>query len=211
MRASVGRVQGTEDKPTAAFVLSLIAGILILLNGLLIAVLGALVAVFFFGLGLVLAALGLGFGILVLLGAVMMYYKPSQHVTWGVVVLVFSIVSIFIGGGFIIGLILGLVGGILALVWKPETMRMCMRCGRPLLANYYACPYCGTPVAYAPGWYPGIPYPGMPPGMTPTPPLPAPGPAPAAQPAAPGATKCRTCGADVAPGQAFCQNCGTKM
>src|SRR5947199_10114462 len=51
---------------------------------------------------------------------ILLYVKPQQHVVWGVLVIVFSVVSLFYTlGGFIIGLILGLIGGILGAVWKP--------------------------------------------------------------------------------------------
>ena len=107
------------EKPTAAFVLSLIAGILILLNGIVIAALGAILAVFMPGLGILLAVIGLIFGIIVLVGSVMMWMNPKSHVAAGVLVLLFSLFSIAIGGGFFLGLILGIIGGILGIVWKP--------------------------------------------------------------------------------------------
>ena len=64
-------------------------------------------------------AVGLIFAILVLVGAVMLWMKPKSHVAAGVIILLFSLFSIISTGGFIIGLILGIVGGILAIVWKP--------------------------------------------------------------------------------------------
>jgi uncharacterized membrane protein len=60
-------------------------------------------------------------GIVVIVAAVMLYRNPPQKTLWGVLVLVLSIVSIFVGGGFLLGLILGVIGGILALIWKPKT------------------------------------------------------------------------------------------
>ena len=48
-----------------------------------------------------------------LFGAVMLYAKPEQHHVWGAMVLIFSIASRFgTFGGFVVGFILGLVGGI---------------------------------------------------------------------------------------------------
>jgi hypothetical protein len=59
-------------------------------------------------------------GILVIVGAVMMDIYPSQSMMCGIIVLVFSIIS-FIGmGGFLIGAVLGIAGGILALSWKAK-------------------------------------------------------------------------------------------
>ncbi|MGA2768386.1 MAG: DUF6114 domain-containing protein [Candidatus Bathyarchaeia archaeon] len=59
-------------------------------------------------------------GILVIVGAVMIDIYPSQSRTWGIIVLIFSIVS-FVGmGGFLIGAVLGVAGGALALSWKAK-------------------------------------------------------------------------------------------
>jgi len=68
--------------------------------------------------GLMLVSLVLG--VLVIIGAVMIDIQPSQSNTWGIIVLVFSIVSFLGMGGFLIGAVLGIVGGALALSWKPK-------------------------------------------------------------------------------------------
>jgi hypothetical protein len=39
---------------------------------------------------------------------------------WGIIVVVFSIPSVLSGGGFVIGFILGIIGGALALSAKPK-------------------------------------------------------------------------------------------
>jgi len=108
----------SESYPSTAFVLSLIAGIFILLNGLLISAIGASVAAILPIAGVALVAIGIVFGILVLLGALMMR-DPNKVKSGATIVLVFSILSIFIGGGFFIGFILGIIGGALGLSWKP--------------------------------------------------------------------------------------------
>lgn len=119
------------EKPTAAFVLSLIAGILILLGGIYGAIVGiiggAIIGVipglgWLGGLIVALGFLGLIFGILVIVGAVMINSGERDKVKTGsIIVLIFSILSLFPGGigGFVIGFILGLVGSILGLTWKP--------------------------------------------------------------------------------------------
>ncbi|MEM3401448.1 MAG: DUF6114 domain-containing protein [Nitrososphaerota archaeon] len=58
-------------------------------------------------------------GIVVLIGALMLYSRPKQVHMWGTLVLIFSIISLVSMGGFIIGAILGIVGGALAIAWKP--------------------------------------------------------------------------------------------
>jgi len=109
------------EKPTAAFVLSLIGGILILLGGIF----RASVSIFFGwlrGLIVILGFLGLIFGTIVIIGAIMIHSGEKDKVRTGsILVLIFSILSLFVGGrgGFIIGFILGLVGSILGLTWKP--------------------------------------------------------------------------------------------
>jgi hypothetical protein len=127
-------------RPTAAFVISLIAGILIIINGLILGVVssfmpmipnivsqyaplntiptGALQIVQ--SVLTILTAVGVILGAIIIIGAVMIYQTPSSKTGWGVVILVLSIVSIIIGGGFIIGLVLGIVGGALALSFKPS-------------------------------------------------------------------------------------------
>ena len=120
----------SSEKPTAAFALSLIAGILILINGAILGAVGSFIGPHIPGMGekaLVtgilgtLMAVGIIIGLIVIVAAVMLYRNPAQKTGWGVTVLVLSIISIFIGGGFIIGLILGIIGGALALTWKPKT------------------------------------------------------------------------------------------
>ncbi len=118
-----------REKSTTAFVLSLIGGILILIGAIMGAIFLALVGAAFetislFGmvgeLLLILGIVGLIFAILVIIGAFMINSGNPQRVRMGgIIVLIFSILSLFTaGGGFFIGSILGLVGGILALVWK---------------------------------------------------------------------------------------------
>ncbi len=67
-----------------------------------------------------LGALGLIFGLIVIISALMLNSKPEQHSTWGILIIVFSALSVFGSamGGFGIGLILGLIGGILGVTWK---------------------------------------------------------------------------------------------
>ena len=118
-----------NKKPTKAFLLSLIAGILIISNTTLLGI-----ATRWFP-GIIptipgsandtmvlyrLTVIGLILGILVLLGAVLMHIKPGKKKAWGILVIVFSIPSVITGGGFIIGFILGILGGALTLSRKTE-------------------------------------------------------------------------------------------
>ena len=134
------KAQPTNETPTAPFVLSLIAGLLILsgvgmmmtfsygapyygmmggyygmMNGYYGMMQGFGGGGWFYGA----AAVGLIAGVVVLVGAIMIYARPNSSSPWGLLVLVFSILSFFGMGGFFIGAILGIAGGVLAMVWKP--------------------------------------------------------------------------------------------
>ena len=66
----------------------------------------------------VLAAFGIASGIMVTLGSVMLYTRPVENHLWGAIILAFSVVSILGSmGGLMVGLVLGTLGGILALTW----------------------------------------------------------------------------------------------
>ena len=118
------------EKPTAAFVLSLLAAIFIIIGGLFYVVLFSWLGstMDFIGMGgwgysfVIIGVLGLVWGILTLIGAVMINSgEPSKVKTGAILVLIFSIISWFgAAGGFFIGFLLGLIGAILGLTWKPE-------------------------------------------------------------------------------------------
>lgn len=131
-----------EEKPTAAFILSLVAGIFIILGGGTMSMIGSYMGPYGFGMmggyggwsrmmgpsfGMmgyafgIMGILGLIFGAIVIISALMLNNKPEQHSTWGTLIVIFSVLSIFGSamGGFGIGLILGLIGGVLAITWKP--------------------------------------------------------------------------------------------
>lgn len=64
------------------------------------------------------AVIGIVAGVLVLFSAIMMYVRPMQVATWAALALASSVVSFFAAGGFLVGAVLGIVGGILALTWR---------------------------------------------------------------------------------------------
>ena len=116
------------EKPTAGFVLSLVGGIFWVIQALVFVVLasflesmGSLVGVGGVGMvGGIFAAVSFIFAIVIILGGVMMYAKPAQAKVWGILTLVFALVGFLFLGGFFLGSILALIGGILGLVWKPS-------------------------------------------------------------------------------------------
>ena len=136
----------TEDKPTTAFIISLIAGVFIILGGGLMSMLGygmmgmmgrdyggfggmmgpgfGMMGPGFgmmgFAFGMI-GILGLIFGVIVIVSAIMLNGKPQEHATWGTLILIFSVLSLLgSAGGFGVGLILGIIGGVLAITWKSS-------------------------------------------------------------------------------------------
>lgn len=65
--------------------------------------------------------LGIAFGVLVALSGVGVYLVPTLARELAVVGMAFSLLSLFGAlGGFLVGTVLGLLGGNLCLAWKPD-------------------------------------------------------------------------------------------
>lgn len=128
-----------RDIPALALTLSVFAGIIILISGFLIlsigpAFIGAMIGEYpalvenqglhgfilsmVVGLGLA----GIIFGLTILIGSYMLYSHPESHALWGIVILIVSVASFLEGGGFLAGAILGMIGAILAIAWKPPEL-----------------------------------------------------------------------------------------
>lgn len=91
------------------------------------------------GIGAIFGLVGVAFGLIVLLGAAMMYSKPQTHTTWGVIILILSLVAFPSLWGFGIGSLLAFIGGILALVF------------RPMMGSGAFSPTMGSPMPMGPG------------------------------------------------------------
>ena len=121
----------TTKQPTAAFVLSLLAGLWMLAAGGMIGgsgwggMMGG-----WHGMGDWMGGrgtrtfgvwwplFGVFAGIVVLVGAVMLYVRPEQRRSWGVVILVASALNILFGMMGLLAGTMGVIGGVLALRTK---------------------------------------------------------------------------------------------
>lgn len=104
------------EKPTVAFILSLLGGLFILFVGLILSLLGA--PIMEYG-SLLSGFLGIFYGIIIIICAVKMHNEPENQ-TWSILIIIFSVLSLLgAGAGLYIGLTLGVIGGILGLTWKP--------------------------------------------------------------------------------------------
>ncbi|OLE91410.1 MAG: hypothetical protein AUF79_04760 [Crenarchaeota archaeon 13_1_20CM_2_51_8] len=129
-------------RAVAPFVLSLMGGVLILVGAIVTSIfafgsstfvgsmsgmmggmsggMGGMMIGLMMGVYPIFSIIGLTSGALVIIGAVMLYGHPFEKDLWGAIVIAFSILSLLGGmGGFIVGLVLGVVGGALALMWNP--------------------------------------------------------------------------------------------
>ena len=100
-----------EPKPTAAFALSILAGLTTLLVTFLTSYLGSLtISAFPSSMVLITGSLA---GIAIMIGSWLLYNNAAQRKLGSILVLVFSIVSMNF-----IGLVLGLIGGFLGFSFK---------------------------------------------------------------------------------------------
>jgi hypothetical protein len=136
-------VMGANQGSIPSFILSLIGGLIVLLYSLFSLVTFGIYGPYWNGIGgwmggmmggfhdfmgiyggsyeffAVLTIIGLVCGILIVAGAAMLRARPQEHGMWGTVIIVFSAIS-FVGmGGFFIGAVLGIVGGALAIAYRP--------------------------------------------------------------------------------------------
>jgi uncharacterized protein DUF6114 len=149
-------------RPSAPFILSILGGVFILLGGLVEFSLYASnsSSLSFFGIAIWLAGItGVVLGPGIILFAALFYQTTSHTALYGSLILGFSVASFFsFGGGLFFGLVLGVVGGILTIVWKPTpvwmgyypaippipTFRTCLKCGRAVPLDSRFCAYCGN-------------------------------------------------------------------
>lgn len=124
-----------NGKPTAAFILTLIGGILVLIGGIAVIAIGSLVGKVGTLAGSTTAytgtattalaisgAIGIVLGIVLVVGSMMINTTDmKKRKLWSVIGIVLAIISLVAsGGGFVIGFILALIGGILGLVYKAK-------------------------------------------------------------------------------------------
>ena len=126
-----------QTRPSIAFMLSLIGGIFIVLGSLFSFLMYSFWETWGWGMMGPWMMGGYGFpygitwgfslvaliaGLIVIVSGIMLQTRPEEHMLWGILVLIFSIVS-FVGmGGFMIGALLGIAGGALALSWRPRSV-----------------------------------------------------------------------------------------
>jgi hypothetical protein len=97
-------------------------------------------------------------GVTLLILAIGLYSKPTRHKTFGILIIVFSLAGLIgAGGGLGLGFLLGFLGGLLAIDWKPASTpqyasssalpsptTVCPRCGYANPTDFEFCGRCGA-------------------------------------------------------------------
>ncbi len=119
--------QSAPKRATIGFVFSVVSAIIILAQGIVRIFRGEAAALLasdevrqriLAGLRLeIVGTIAIVFAVLILVGAYLIYITQTTT-AGGIIVIIFAALSILTGGGWLIGLILGVIGGILGLLKK---------------------------------------------------------------------------------------------
>lgn len=160
-----------RDYPAGAYYLTLAAGVIIAFAGAVIFLFaGVVIDLLVPGSAgrviLLLSGLGVLVGLLLIGFAWLLKHTPGSSPLWGALILILAAASLpFTLGGFGIGFLLALFGGILALRWKPSSQgplfvyataagaspnspslqRVCPECGALSAPASTFCLKCGKP------------------------------------------------------------------
>lgn len=112
-----------QGYPKMAFWLSVAGAALILIQGLMFIFLISIWSTIEYGGWTGLAEVVLGIimvitAILIGSAAAALVIRPQSHVAEGSTIALISFLALFLGGGFVIGSVLGIIGGALAIIWR---------------------------------------------------------------------------------------------
>ena len=114
-----------KPHPVAAFILSLLGGVIITISSLFVIVIGSTITFFIGGIGGYIGLLGLLCGSVIFFFSLKLRTEPKTHTTSGSIIIFASFISwIGAAGGFGIGFLLALSGGILGIIWIPPNNKI---------------------------------------------------------------------------------------
>lgn len=107
--------------PRYGFYLSMAAAVLFFIQGIMMIFFSSIVFALIISLGVGVATLLLGILMVVLAlivgsSALGLRSYPERNVAIGASVIIFSLLALFLGGGYLVGTALGIIGGILAIM-----------------------------------------------------------------------------------------------
>ncbi|MDW5564137.1 MAG: hypothetical protein SA339_13040 [Methanomassiliicoccus sp.] len=114
-----------DNYPKAAFWLSAIGALLILVQGLMFIFVLSIWSTIEYGgwtglANVVLGAIMILVAIIIGSAAATLVARPQYNVAEGSTIAFLSFLALFLGGGYVIGSVLGIIGGILAIVWRQK-------------------------------------------------------------------------------------------
>lgn len=135
-----------------------------LLDGLVVLAVGSVLAnAGFYDASQLVGAIGAGailLGIILLGLTILLYREPESSLAIGIAILVFSLLALLTGGGFLLGTILGTIGGIAAIAFNwsedeeggfsatqplpPAPGWTCAQCRRLNTYDVWYCGQCGN-------------------------------------------------------------------
>jgi hypothetical protein len=136
-KKAVVKKPAPTERPVSAFVLSLLAGVLISVGGVVLGMLSAFLSarigkimigessyITLAGIAYPLAGLQIILGVLVMLASIIIFLSAAQRTAWSIIILVISILALMLnifppGPIGLVGAIMGILGGALALSWRP--------------------------------------------------------------------------------------------
>jgi hypothetical protein len=121
-------MEDSSNRPTGAILLSSAGGLLVLVSGISTLLIGSFMSSVSLFPGLAIGAIiiaagiwGIICGLVMLIGSYLIQTRPrTAHTLWGILIFVFALTSYFGGGGFFIGGILSIAGGLMAVRWNPD-------------------------------------------------------------------------------------------
>ena len=126
MQPNTQQPLSNPKRANLGFAFSIAGAILILLRGVIRIIAGDIITFvgsdevrrhFLAGIALnIIGGIAVVFAILIIVGAYLIYTGATT--AGGTIVIIFSVLSILVGSGWLIGLIFGVIGGILALLKK---------------------------------------------------------------------------------------------
>jgi uncharacterized protein DUF6114 len=143
-----------RDQPSLATLMIEAGGLFIALSGIIAAGEGVYDSALGFGpLSRDIVGLGVGaifVGLFLVIAGIKLQTSPESCRAIGVIAIVLALVSLFLGGGFLVGFAFAFIGGALALTWTPSPpfyvtplgWDMCPSCGEVLPAGLLLCPRC---------------------------------------------------------------------
>ncbi|MDW5564138.1 MAG: hypothetical protein SA339_13045 [Methanomassiliicoccus sp.] len=118
-----------KEYPKVAFTLASLAGILLLIAGLFAIFFDALYLAIVWSIWAGLTSLLIGIGLIICSlfvsgSAASLMARPELHKTAGVTIVLFSVLALLMGFGWlwVIGSGLGIIGGLMAIFWTPRTV-----------------------------------------------------------------------------------------